>query len=146
MLKTSSLHIKLLLIISLFSLASIAQLNDKMFLKDFKTQDFRKDGTPAWKMHGKNATLSNGKVVLENATTTLFSKKGEITIKTGGSTFNQISKVWSSGDPVNIKGINLNISGVGFVMNTTDRKIHINKQVRATLTSLKHLRADNDEK
>lgn len=122
-----------------------AQLNDKIFLKDFKTQDFKKDGSNAWKMHGKNASISGGKVLLEKAITTLFSEKGMVTITTGDSNFNQNTKVWSSKDPVNIKGINLNVSGVGFVMSTSERKIHINKKVRATLTSLKDLRI-KDEK
>ncbi len=135
-----------LLMMFFFSSAAMAQFNEKIFLKDFKTQDFKKDGTPAWKMHGRNANISGGKVVLENASTILFSSKGEVKIATGASIFNQTTKIWSSKDQVNIKGINMDISGIGFVMNTQDRKIHINKNVKATLTSLKKLRAKNENK
>jgi lipopolysaccharide export system protein LptC len=133
---------------SLFCIISISlfgQLSEKIFLKDFKTQEFKDDGTPAWRMSGTDARVSGNKVLFESSETTLYTGRGEVVVKAGKSTFNQKTKNWTSEALVHIRGDGLNVSGVGFLMNAELKHIHLNNKVKATFASIKQMRSKKNE-
>ncbi len=136
---------KISLVSLLFSVALFAQFNEKIFLKDFKTQEFKDDGTPSWRMSGKNANVSGNKVMFESSETTLFTGQGEVKVSAGKSIFNQKTKNWTSEEKVEISGEGLDVTGVGFLMNAELKQIHLNNKVKATFASIKQMRSKTNE-
>ncbi len=127
-------------------MVTVGQQTNNLFLETFKTQDFAEDGSPAWIMNGKDATVVGSKVKLKETVTDLFNKTGKVTVFTVESVYNQDTKIWSSEKNVKITSDNMKVTGIGFILDTVTKTVHINKKVKVTLNSLKALRIEHDKK
>ena len=129
--------LKRLFIFILLSTMSYAQMLDEVYLETFKTQSFGKDGKLAWRVFGKKAKVVGGDVFMKEALITYFTKDGEIKVKALESIFNKDTNLWISEKAVHVHGAGLTLTGIGFTMDLTRRKLNIKKDVEVLFNRMK---------
>jgi len=129
--------LKKLVLLILLSSMSFAQMLDEVYLDTFKTQAFAKDGKVAWRVFGKKAKVVGGDVFMKEALISFFTKDGEIQVKALKSTFNKETNLWISEEPVHVHGAGVTLTGVGFTMDLTRRKLDIKKDVTVVFNRMK---------
>jgi len=137
--------IKNILIILLISTMSYAQMLDEVYLETFKTQSFGKDGKLAWRIFGKKAKVVGGDVFMKEALISFFTKDGEIKVKALESIFNKDNNLWISEKPVHVHGAGVTLTGVGFTMDLTRRKLSIKKDVTVIFNRMKKFGAKSEK-
>ena len=137
--------IKNLLILLLVATMTHAQMIDEVYLETFKTQSFGKDGKLAWRIFGKKAKVVGGDVFMKEALISFFTKDGEIKVKALASVFNKDSNMWISEKPVHVHGAGVTLTGVGFTMDLTRRKLSIKKDVTVLFNRMKKIGAKSEK-
>jgi lipopolysaccharide export system protein LptC len=130
---------KQFLFILLLSSFGYAQMLNEVYLDTFKTQSFGEDGKLAWRVFGKKAKVVGGDVIMKEALISFFTKDGEIKVKALDSIFNKENNLWISEKPVHVHGAGVILTGVGFTMDLTRRKINIKKDVHVKFNRMKKL-------
>jgi lipopolysaccharide export system protein LptC len=129
--------VKQFLFVLFLSSFGYAQMLDEVYLDTFKTQSFGPDGKLAWRVFGKKAKVVGGDVFMKEALISFFTKDGEIEVKALDSIFNKENNLWISEKPVNIHGAGLIMTGIGFTMDMTRRKLNIKKDVHVKFNRMK---------
>lgn len=137
--------IKKLFIFVLLSSMGYAQMLDEVYLETFKTQSFGTDGKLAWRVFGKKAKVVGGDVFMKEALISFFTKDGEIKVKALKSVFNKETNLWISEEPVHVQGAGVTLTGVGFTMDLTRRKLNIKKDVEVLFNRMKKFGEKNEK-
>jgi hypothetical protein len=102
----------------------------RLSLQDFRTRGKTEDQRTDWELSGRDAQLDGPSVVLQTVEVTFRTADGEtILITSPGCSFNRVTKIGASAEPLTVRSRRVRVDGVGYDIFAGQQKLHIRSQV-----------------